>query len=132
MGQLQRIDDAADGGVPIVKLLRLMTILASRSRSGDLAEWIRKERDGYAPDDDVPTYRESLPVRVLGHLSGPLGSDMRNSPLPKTNFPEYYWPWFEFTSRQSVGEMEELLRSGGDDLSIPWPADLVARANRNA
>jgi len=131
MGLLQQIiDGATDGNQPVGNLLRSVQVLAVRSRAVDLGEWVKKERDGYSSDDVLPGYRGPFQTRVLGHFTGPRGSEVQNVPMPRMGWPDECRELFEFEFRVPMAELEELVRSDQPVLSAPWSGDAIIYANK--
>lgn len=130
MGLLRQIvDGATDGNQPVSNLLRSVQVLAVRSRAVDLGEWVKKERDGYSPDDVLPSYRGPFQTRVLGHFSGPFSSEVQNVPMAQFGWPDGFKNLFEVEFRGPVTELEELLKGDEPTLSSPWDGNVLAYAN---
>jgi hypothetical protein len=128
MTLLREIQDAAVGGTEsITALLRRCKILAARLGSAEFGEWVERELNGYATAEELPKYR-ILAVRSLGHFAGPLGSGLRNAPIPRSTIPKEYRDWVDVSNlMQPIGAYEDLLRGGKSGaFEVPWPADLVA------
>ena len=92
-----------------------------------LADWVNHELNGY-PFDTNLQYRGPFPVRVVGDLSGPGGSGVKNIGIPPGAFQEQYQSGELFTAdfRTSVAELEELVAANEQVLYSPWPANTVA------
>jgi hypothetical protein len=130
MGLLQDIiESATDGTKPVSSLLRSMQVIAVRGQAGDLAAWVKKERDGYGPDDALPEYRGPFPTRVLAHLTGPFGSEAPNVPVPQIGFPDDARGLFTVELRESMATIEELLSGEQPHLSSPWSGDDILYTN---
>lgn len=114
---------------PVSELLRSLQVLAKRGRAPDLEEWVVQERDGYADDDVLPDYRQAQPARVLAHLAGPFGSQLKNFDIGQAVFPDYYKHGFKVEFRSPIAEIEDLLSSGSPDFSVPWTGDMIGHAN---
>jgi hypothetical protein len=69
-----------DGGSLATALLK-MRVLAARLESGELAEWVRFEAEGYPKGVGLPEYRR-LPVSYYGTFFGPFQSQIKNAPIP--------------------------------------------------
>ena len=65
--------------IPVV-LLKLRALAASFG-SKPLDDWIEYENQGYPPDAELPPYR-IVPVSYTATFSGPLGSGIKNAPIP--------------------------------------------------
>jgi hypothetical protein len=69
---LTEIIDAAIGDKTTVStLLRKFKVLAARTETGRLAEWVGYELEGYSESSTLPGYRGPFEVPVLGHFVGP-------------------------------------------------------------
>lgn len=64
----------------LASILLKLLLLASRLGSEPLAAWIRQELEGYDAGE-VPAYR-TVGVVYRGTFSGPLGSGVKNAPIP--------------------------------------------------
>lgn len=124
------IDQAADGTRPLADVLRQVKILASRIGDSELASWATRELNGYGPDDELPDYRASRKLPVLGEWSGPFGSSISNAPVSSVGLPdEFLAAGFSARFPHSVAELEAV--SGGDvDARISWDPWIVANYNR--
>jgi hypothetical protein len=133
LGLLQQIiDGAMDGSQPVSNLLRSVRVLAVRSHAGDLAEWINKERDGYAPDDVLPEYRGPFATQVIAQFTGPFNSEMTNVPVPSFGFPDHLMRLFEVSFYRPVAELEHLIDGDKQILTSPWTGNEIVIANRLA
>lgn len=91
---------------PILLKLRF---LASRLGSGPLEEWVKHESEGYPKDVEVPDYRK-LGVSYTATFSGPLGSGIRNAPIPSYLIEKRAGAnWTHFEMRQSVAAVDDLM-----------------------
>ncbi|SDZ32285.1 hypothetical protein SAMN05421504_112190 [Amycolatopsis xylanica] len=130
MGQLQQIvADAMDGEKPVSQLLRAVQVLAVRGDVDDLAEWVKKERDGYAAGEAIPRYRGPDIAHVYANLNGPYGASATNMLLPESLFPEDFAKMFRFEFRQPIAELEALIKSDQDKLEAPWSGNAIAWVN---
>ncbi len=128
MTLLRDIQDAAVGTKePITNLLRRCKILAARLSSAEFARWVDLELNGYDHKDGLPSYRV-LPVRSLGHFSGPFGSGLKNAPIPSVCIPEKYREVVTTAyAMQAISAYEDLLRKpDAGSFEAPWPADVTA------
>ncbi|MBN9453242.1 MAG: hypothetical protein J0I42_14940 [Bosea sp.] len=115
---------ASDIGLPV--LLRKCLVLASRLKNGTLKEWCGAELDGYSSDDALPEYR-IFGANSFGLMVGPLGAQIRNQPIPLGLLSERHRDLIRYIRMpEPIAEIESLAKSGSDELSSPWPADLVA------
>lgn len=118
-------DDAMSGDVSIAALLRRCRVLAARLDSAPLEEWIRHESDGYPHDTEVPPYRV-LPLRVLGHFSGPFGSGLKNAEIPISCIPkDLRQRCTKHFARESISAIEDILGPGDRPVEVPIPPDVV-------
>jgi hypothetical protein len=86
---LDRIIDGASGDASIDQLLRHLKVLASRTETPALEEWVEHELGGYPDDVDLPAYRGPFSVRPLGNFQGaPMVGSMSNVEIPPSTFPE--------------------------------------------
>lgn len=133
MGLLQQIiADATDGSQPVSNLLRSVRVLAVRSRAGDLAEWINKERDGYTTDEVLPTYRGPFTTQVRVQFTGPFNSEVTNVPVSSFGFPDHLKHLFQTSFRGPVIELEDLLGGNEPMLTSPWTGNEIAIVNKLA
>jgi hypothetical protein len=117
MDQVQQ--EAVDSKSDLGALLRKCKVLAARLGSRALEDWLVWESDGYPEGAEVPSYR-ILPLELKGHFAGPLGSGLRNAPIPLLCLPEKVRKgWRNYRCRQSVGSIEEILkRSDGGTFTV--------------
>jgi hypothetical protein len=126
MGIVDDLVTAAAGATePVSALLRKVKVIAARSETADLGEWVGHELLGYPDGAELPGYRGPFELQVLGNFSGPFGSGYRNAPIPPSAFPaEYRHNLFTASFYQSVSELESLAASG-KGLRSEWPADAL-------
>lgn len=68
MGLIEDIrDNAVDEGVSVGTVLRQCLILGHKVKYEPLRSWAQRELNGYAPEDDLPTYR-LLHSHILCHI----------------------------------------------------------------
>jgi hypothetical protein len=128
MTLLQEILDAAvRSDVPLTDLLRRCKVLSSRLRHAELGTWADQELNGYRGDQPLPEYRILKVVPSKGHFSGPLGSEIKNAPLPLSDIPKEARHIVEGAElREPIGAyMELVVNSDSGRFQIPWPADFV-------
>ncbi len=129
MGLLQEIVAGATSSTkPVSELLRLVQILAVRGGARDLADWIRKERDGYGVNDPLPAYRGPFPAVVAADAMTP-AMHVRGYMLPSTAFPEDFDHLFKAEFNSPIAEIEELANSDVNELQMPWPGEAIHYAN---
>jgi len=126
---LQQMEESATNHeIPVAALLRKALILSKRLRYPPLGEWAKHELEGYPKDVDLPDYRAYRRCQVLGDFSGPMGSGMRNQPIPSGNVQEDdQHALFGFELREGVPKYQTLVDNGGSGLAIPWDQNYVAR-----
>lgn len=112
-------DSAIDAKSDLGTLLRKCKLLAVRLGSQPLEDWLIWESNGYPDDVPVPNYRV-WSLEVKGHFVGPLGSGLRNAPIPLACIPgdasEHYK---NYECRQSIASIEEILsRAEGKNLRV--------------
>ncbi|WP_197382859.1 AbiTii domain-containing protein [Mycolicibacterium mengxianglii] len=131
MSKLEEIIDAATSDdVPIASLLRMLKVVASRTKVVLLGDWVANELAGYPQDAPLPDYRGPFPAEVVSEWSGPYRSTQPKVPLPPSWAPEGLREAGAFTLqfRQPVRELE-LLAARETALASPWGADLIAQLN---
>jgi hypothetical protein len=128
---LSQIIDAATGeSVSIASLLRHVKVLAARTDTQALSEWVDSELSGYFGDAPVPSYRGPFQTKVLSDWSGPWNARLNNVPLPSSAFPKGLRDAgaFEVEFRESVSELERLAESDGL-LSYFWDTNVIGVIN---
>ena len=103
MTLLEDIQTAAvDGSSDLGTLLRKCKILAARLKIQPLEDWLIWESNGYPEKEKLPDYR-IWSLEVKGHFSGPLGSGIRNAPIPMACLPEKARKAYErYECRESI------------------------------
>ena len=100
---------AVDASSDVGTLLRKCKLLAARLQSQPLEDWVIWESDGYPKNIEVPNYR-IWSLEVKGHFVGPLGSGIRNAPIPLVCLPERTRKAYErYECRQSIAIIEASL-----------------------
>jgi len=107
---LEEIKNAAvDSKSDLGTLLRKCKLLAAQLGSKPLEDWLIWESNGYPPDVPVPDYR-TWALEVKGHFAGPLGSGLRNTPIPLACLPERIRaPYERYECRQSIASIEAVV-----------------------
>lgn len=128
MSLLQDIQDSATGSnTPLSDLLRKCLVLAARLKSNNLKNWVEKELNGYANNDNLPKYR-ILHVNSYGYFCGPFQSGWRNAPIPPSCIPENLRKLA--TTHYFIGPvsaLEDLVRGQtSGNLQSPWDPDMTA------
>lgn len=102
-------NSAVDAKSDLGTLLRKCKLLAARLGSQPLEDWLIWESNGYPDDVLVPDYRV-WSLEVKGHFSGPLGSGLRNAPIPLACLPEEARKHYEhYECRLSIASIEATL-----------------------
>ncbi|OMC33427.1 hypothetical protein A5739_08790 [Mycobacterium colombiense] len=124
------IDAATTDTVSLAALLRMTKVLAARTDTPPLIDWVDNELGGYPSDAIIPEYRGPFPTQVLTHWSGPFGAEVKNLPYPSTALPEdMRQAGFDYTFYQAVSELERLAATQ-EILRAPWSAESVAILNQ--
>src|SRR5712691_11341818 len=130
MSLLREIQDAAvDGNIPLAVVLRKCMILASRLDHQPFKKWVDDELNGYPPDSDLPQYRHIGGLTSIGSFEGPMGSSIKNMPLPMAPVPpELRDKHTSAELRDGVAKLEHLSHGDvGGSLISRWSPDLVAQ-----
>lgn len=130
MTLLTEIIDAASGDrVPARTLLCKLKVVAARTQTGKLAEWVAYELDGYPDGSTLPSYRGPFEAPVMAHFMGPFNSQIRNIAIPPSTFPEDLrdGPLFQLHLYHSIAEVEHMASEG--TTQIVWPQDAVRYYN---
>lgn len=128
MTLLDGIQQAAiDSKIPIADLLRQCMVLAARLKNQELADWARRELNGYEDGTPLPTYRILETPRSLGHLAGPFGSDARNVPIPVGSLPDEIRAMvLTVPMATAITTIESLALGEEKYLKAPWLPDVIA------
>jgi hypothetical protein len=119
------IEQATSSETPLADVLRRCKTLAFRLDYEPLADWVDKELDGYANEDEVPDYR-TIPVSVTGRFSGfAVGHWMTTeAEIGRTRLPEEMTEaedhLFTHSFTQGVAGLEDLLSSPDGSFKAPW------------
>ncbi|WP_341717680.1 hypothetical protein QQG74_28220 [Micromonospora sp. FIMYZ51] len=129
MTLLTEIIDGASGEASVARLLRQLKVVAARTGTGRLAEWVDHELSGYPDSAPLPDYRGPFRPPILGHFIGPFNTEARNMPIPEISFPEDMRKsaLFEVGFTQPVAELEEL--ASKESVNMGWSADAVEYYN---
>ena len=121
---LQDIIDGASGdSVPVSSLLRKLKVLAARTQTPKLAEWVDYELEGYPDGVSIPAYRGPFNPPVLGHFVGAYGAQARNVQIPPSTFPPELREGhlFKIWLCGPVAEIEQMASS--ESTTFSWPPD---------
>lgn len=126
MTLLEEIQNAAvDSNTDLGTLLRKCKVLAADLGSKRLEDWLIWESNGYPNDIDVPVYRKWR-VILKGNFSGPLGSGLRNVPIPNACLPKKLRERFStYQCRQSIAGIEQLWKRNENRTHITSVGDLA-------
>lgn len=117
------IEILSDPTVTLSDALRRLLVVARRIGADPLAEWIRNELNGYAPESAVPSYRREadLPIRLT--FNGPMQST-HTVTLHRGDLPDELGGASEApTLRQPAAELEKFAKLGNDPgfpLPVAW------------
>lgn len=130
MALLTEIIDAASGdAMSVSTLLRKMKVLAARTGTGRLAEWVDHELAGYPDETSAPSYRGPFSPPVLGHFVGPLNIEAENVPIAPVTFPEdaREGPLFKMWLLAGLAEIEQM--AAQEVMRFTWPSDALRYYN---
>jgi hypothetical protein len=87
---LREIQEAAiDAKTPLAVVLRKSMLLAARLGHEPFKKWIHDELDGYAREDELPSYRcVGHGVISIGNFAGPMGASISHVPLALSILPD--------------------------------------------
>lgn len=131
MSLLREIQQAAtDSDVDLPSLLRKCKILANRLGNPEFKQWVNFELNGYPDLDKLPDYR-IFGVQVLGDFSGPMGSGLKNAPIPSSCIPEDLREVL-FTCRMNspVAALASLIEDSDGTAQEPWNANITAHSGQ--
>lgn len=119
------IDAASSDDSSVSSLLRKLKVLAARTRTGLLAEWVTRELEGYPNLDGLPSYRGPFDPPVLAHFIGPFNSELKNAPLAPMNFSEDMreGSLFKVWMIYPIAEIEDLISQ--EFVKVAWSADAI-------
>jgi hypothetical protein len=126
---LSDVIDGAASEAPVSTLLRKLKIVASRSGSTRLADWVERELNGYPDDTGLPEYRGPFAVLVLGHFLGPFSAELMNVQIPMLTFPEDLRKGSLFWHHilNPIAEVEAL--SQQQTITTAWSGDVIMYYN---
>jgi hypothetical protein len=125
---LNEIIDGASSDAPASKLLRKLKVVAARTGTGRLAEWVNQELGGYYGTKNIPPYRGPFTPPVLGHFVGHFQSEVSNLQIPTLSFPEELRESaFKVTLLDPIAEIEILSKQ--ESVNFGWDADVVSTYN---
>lgn len=109
------IESLADNGNPLEDGLRQLLVIAYRTESELLREWVEGELEGYADNDGLPNYRRNLPAHLKLQFTGYGGSSV-TAHFIDLDIPEELRWWGDGgqSMRQSVTELTALAQGEGD------------------
>jgi hypothetical protein len=126
---LDDIIEDASGTVAVTTLLRKLRIVASRTDTAKLGEWVTRELEGYLGRDDLPPYRGPIPIPVVGDFYGAFNTSAQGVGIPPSTFPEELrdGPLFTLRFSNPLAEIEEMATR--ESLHDAWPSDAVRYYN---
>jgi hypothetical protein len=131
MSLLREIQEAAvDASTPLPVVLRKCMVLAARLGHEPFKKWVDDELNGYPPDTDLPAYRRIGGLTSIGTFFGPMGTALRNMPLPLAPVPADLRDKHSTAElREAVARLEDLAyaHKEGDELISRWSSDLIAQ-----
>lgn len=110
MNLLQDIQESIiQEDVEIAPILLKLRLLAARLGSQELEDWVKYESEGYPSGEQVPEYR-IIPVSYAATFSGPLGSGIKNAPIPSYLIDKFAGEgWNHYRLTQGVAGIDALL-----------------------
>lgn len=104
------IDVLNTPSVSLADGLRSLLLVATRMKSASLKKWVRNELHGYGLEDQLPSYREDLPVAIRMRFDG-YGGRYATVDLRPYDIPEQLREAIENANfRQSVAEISSLIQ----------------------
>lgn len=131
MSKLSEIVDAATGDtIPIPTLLRMVKVLAARTDTAVLDDWVDKELGGYAEGAMIPDYRGPFDVMVLSDWTAPFGGGIKNFELGSMAVPKGLRDAgaFQMTFHESVAALETMA-AAKKPLHSPWSPNAIGLLN---
>ena len=130
---LREIEEGAlDSGVVLSDVLRKVIALGSRYRSPELRDWASNELNGYADDQDVPSYR-MISAPLLVDVDFGFGRRDTGRPIGLLELPDFSREALAkgVPMHQGVKELEQLAASDTDVLTVntSMMQDLVSYMN---
>jgi len=128
MGALEEIiSNSTDSSVSTSDLLRKVRVIAKRTQSQELDEWVKKELQGYLEEDILPVYRAPLRVQVLGTFK--IGYTVYNNMVvPMMGVPYNMEKIFHAHFFESSSTLEQQV-SDNKSLESPWPQEAISIYN---
>jgi hypothetical protein len=126
------IEASTRDDVSVASLRRRVKVVAARIGTVELDAWVTHELGGYPDDATLPPYRGPFVTEVIGHFSGPFGSEAKVQ-IPSMSVPAQLRDGLAFhvAFRQPIMELEDLSKSSSNfQLQSPWPANIVGWLNR--
>ena len=103
---------------PVSDLLRRVKSIAVKIDQADFVKWVDKELKGYEDNDIYPGYRElNGQVKFWNPLLGWKPVIFPNTKLEKQISTR--------KTKQSLPEIEDLIKSGGAEFEMPYPASVA-------
>lgn len=109
MGLLSDIQTSLLEGHSLASALLKMRVLAARLESGELADWVRYETEGYPEDAEIPDYRK-VSAQYYGHFVGSFGRQITDAPIPNAFIAKYISKdALQHNLHQSISGIERLI-----------------------
>jgi len=125
------IDEASGNDVGVASLLRKVKVLAARTRTVALADWVSHELNGYPQDTPLPVYRGPIETGVRAQMGGEFGPMVSNLPIPPGAFPddlvEQGW-LFRTEFRQPIEGLESFIGAEVQP-TLAWSPDKIRVIN---
>jgi len=134
MSLLKEIQQGAiSSEVDIGNVLRKCLVFATRLKHEPLKKWAESELNGYAAEEDLPSYRLIKETPVRGNFVGPFGSQLKNGPIPPSAIPEEYRDrLFSAKLTEPISVYTHITAVGGNKtVYCAWPADAIVRFGTN-
>ncbi|MGY6501829.1 MAG: AbiTii domain-containing protein [Acidimicrobiales bacterium] len=117
------IDALSDPAVALADALRRLLVVSRRIDAEDFTSWVRGELNGFAQDDDLPSYRTGEGLPIMLRFDGPLGSSTTRLISPSELPYDLSSVMEDVGLRAPVAELESLADGDSDpsmQLSDGW------------
>lgn len=118
---------AINAEVDISTVLRKCLVFATRLKHEGLKKWAESELNGYAAEEDLPSYRIISETPVHGNFVGPYGSQLKNGPIPPSAIPqEHRERLFSARLTEPISVYTHITAVGGNKtIYCEWPAEAI-------
>ncbi len=120
------IEAATDDKIPIGTLLRKCLVLEHSNPNEKFKVWLNKELDGYAKDDELPSYRNFVAVSY-GHFIGMMGRQISNQPLSLHVLDKADHERMATCPLHQPASSYEGRPNKADDAQLPWNPSLTTK-----